>query len=35
MNRTLDQLRLMFGGEPRKPEPQDYTPGARRVIDGN
>ncbi len=31
MNRTLDQLRLMFGGEPRKPEPQDYTPGAKHI----
>jgi len=31
MNRTLDQLRLMFGGEPRKPAPEAYTPGAKHL----
>ncbi|MCU0696805.1 MAG: NapH/MauN family ferredoxin-type protein [Myxococcaceae bacterium] len=31
MNRTVDQLRLMFGGEPRKPAPEDFTPGARHI----
>lgn len=29
MNRTLDQLRIMFGGEPRKAAPEDYTAGAK------
>ena len=31
MNRTLDQLRLMFGGEPRKAAPEDFTPGAKHI----
>jgi ferredoxin-type protein NapH len=31
MNRTLDQLRIMFGGEPRKPAPEDITPGAKHL----
>lgn len=31
MNRTLDQLRLMFGGEPKKPAPEEYTAGAKYI----
>ena len=31
MNRTLDQLRLMFGGEPKKAAPEDFTPGAKHL----
>ncbi|MFZ5441952.1 MAG: NapH/MauN family ferredoxin-type protein [Myxococcota bacterium] len=31
MNRTLDQLRIMFGGEPRKPAPDDFTPRAKDI----
>lgn len=31
MNRTLDQLRLMLGGEPKKPAPEAFTPGAKHL----
>lgn len=31
MNRTIDQLRIMLGGEPRKPAPDDITPGAKHI----
>ena len=31
MKRRLDQLRLMFGGEPRKADPNDFTPGAKHL----
>lgn len=31
MNRRLDQLRLMFGGEPKKADPNDFTPGAKHL----
>ena len=30
---NFDGLRLLFGGEPKKPEPGDYTAGARRIHD--
>lgn len=29
MNRTIDQLRIMFGGEPRKPAADELSPGAK------
>ncbi len=31
MNRTIDQLRIMLGGEPRKPAPDDITAGAKHI----
>ena len=31
MRRTVDQLRLLFGGEPRKAAPEEYTPGAKHI----
>ncbi len=31
MKRRLDQLRLMFGGEPKKADPNDFTPGAKHL----
>jgi ferredoxin-type protein NapH len=33
VNARLEGLRLLFGGEPRKPAPGDFTPGARAVHD--
>jgi len=31
VNRRVDQLRILFGGEPKKPEPADITPGAAQI----
>lgn len=31
MNRTLDGLRQLFGGEPRKPAPEDVSPRAKEI----
>lgn len=33
MNKTIDGLRQLFGGAPRKPAPEDYSPGARAIHD--
>jgi ferredoxin-type protein NapH len=33
MNRALDGLRVMCGGEPRRPAPEDFTTGAKKIHD--